>query len=384
MFLQQGTSHQRPPIQKSQAYEGIQPLSPLIHTVQRFQPLPQPIGLPPYHFDIKNVVPDVDALTTSVQKLIFHVVGDVGGINQSQFQNAVATQMMNDIDNLPQNQKPLFFYITGDVVYYNGQYQDYYAQFYDPYHYYNAPILSIPGNHDGDPINASQTSLDGWVKYFMTAQPHVDPASHDAPRVTISLPNVYHTITAPYATIVGLYTNVPEGGSVDSHQQQWLTNELHTAPTDKALIVALHHPIYSFDNHHSGSPNMGHVLSHAINASKRIPNLIATAHVHNYQRIEKAIHKNSITPFLVAGLGGYPNLHQLTVSNGFTDPSTNAKLIFGNDTSHGYVTLSVDSNAINGSVTLIDDATGTITKEADSFSYTAKALYLAEGETAVL
>src|SRR5579875_754882 len=101
MLLQQGAAHQRPPRQKSQAHEGIQPLSP-------------PIGLPPYHFNISNVVPDIDAVTASAQQLVFHVVGDVGGINQSQFQNAVATQMMNDIDNLPQNQKPLFFYIAGD------------------------------------------------------------------------------------------------------------------------------------------------------------------------------------------------------------------------------------------------------------------------------
>ncbi len=217
MPLQQGDIPLRPLTQHSQAYEGIQPLSPLIHPVQRFQPLPPPLGLPPYHFDIKDVVPDVDAATASAQKLIFHIVGDVGGINQSQYQNAVAAQMKRDVDTLPQNEKPLFFHIVGDVVYYNGQYQHYYAQFYEPYNYYNAPILSIPGNHDGDPVNASQTSLDGWVRYFMTPQPHVDPASHDAPRVTVSLPNVYHTLTAPYTTIVGMYTNVPEGGSVDSH-----------------------------------------------------------------------------------------------------------------------------------------------------------------------
>ncbi len=384
MLLQQGIIHPRPPKQKSQAYEGIQPLSPLIYPVQRFQPLPLPIGLPPYQYDLKNVVPDVDKITETVQKLIFHVVGDVGGINQSQYQNAVAAQMKNDMETLPQNEKPLFFYILGDVVYYNGQYKDYYAQFYEPYNHYTAPVLSIPGNHDGDPVNAAQTSLDGWIKYFMTAHPHVDPASHDAPRVTLSLPNVYYTLTAPYATIIGLYTNVPEGGSVDSQQLQWLINEFDKAPADKALLVALHHPIYSFDNHHSGSPNMAQIIENAINKSKRVPNLILTAHVHNYQRIEKQIVANSVTPFFVAGLGGYPNLHQLTVSNGYTDPSTNARLVYGNDTAHGYVTLAIDSSNITGYVTLIDDKTGTLTKAADSFSYTAKALYLDPGTTATL
>ena len=99
----------------------------------------------------------------------------------------------------------------------------------------------------------------------MTPTPHVDPISQDAPQVTLSLPNVYWTLNAPFVTIVGMYTNVPEGGSIDSVQQQWLTNELATAPEDKALIVALHHPIYSFDDHHSGSARMADALQHAIN-----------------------------------------------------------------------------------------------------------------------
>jgi hypothetical protein len=98
-----------------------------------------------------------------------------------------------------------------------------------------------------------QTSLDGWVDYFMRAQPDVDPISKDAPRVGLNLPNVYWTLVTQFATLIGMYTNVPEGGSIDSVQQQWVTNEFATAPKDRALILALHHPIYSFDVHHSGS-----------------------------------------------------------------------------------------------------------------------------------
>ena len=61
---------------------------------------------------------------------------------------------------------------------------------------------------------------------------------------------------------------------------------MRAADPDKALIVALHHPVYSFDNYHSGSPNMAQELQDAINASRRVPNLVLSAHVHNYQRIE--------------------------------------------------------------------------------------------------
>ena len=73
-----------------------------------------------------------------------------------------------------------------------------------------------------------------------------------------------------------MYTNVPEGGSIDSIQQQWLTNEFATAPTDKAFIVALHHPIYSFDAYHSGSARMADALQQAINDSRRVPNMVLT------------------------------------------------------------------------------------------------------------
>ena len=51
-----------------------------------------------------------------------------------------------------------------------------------------------------------------------------------------------------------MYTNVPKGGSIDSVQQQWVTNGFATAPTGRALILALHDPVFSFDVFHSGHP----------------------------------------------------------------------------------------------------------------------------------
>ena len=66
----------------------------------------------------------------------------------------------------------------------------------------------------------------------MQEHPDVDPISKDAPRVQLDLPNVYWTLTTQFATIIGMYTNVPEHGSIDSTQQQWVTNEFATAPKD--------------------------------------------------------------------------------------------------------------------------------------------------------
>lgn len=384
-MMQEGAVRPRPPLNHSQAHPGIHPLSPLTHRTQRFQPLPSPLGEPPYHYDLATAVPAVEKVTKEAGKLIFHVVGDTGGIKHPEYQMSVARSMKADL-NKDAKERPNFFYHLGDVIYYNGELNKYYDQFYEPYDHYDAPIIGIPGNHDGAPVDPSQTSLDGWVAYFMTATPHVDPVSQDAPRVTLSLPNVYFSLICPYTTIVGMYTNIPEHGSIDSVQQQWLTNEFATAAKDKSLILCLHHPIYSFDDHHSGSPNMADAVQHAINDSRRLPNIVLTAHVHNYQRIERKIVKGNPTPFIVAGHGGYYHLHNFNrgVGNGTIDNSNGSTLVFGNDKNHGYLTLSVDSKKIIGSMTTIDKKTEASTADADTFAYSAEALFLADGVTVSL
>jgi hypothetical protein len=377
-MLLQGIVAPRPPKNRSQAHPGIHPLSALTHRTQRFEPLPTPLGDPPYHYNLETAVPGIGKRAAKAGKIIFHTVGDTGGIKHPESQQAVAAAMKADL-NQPEARRPAFFYHLGDVVYYNGEHDQYYEQFYDPYNHYDAPILSIPGNHDGDPVDDSAVSLDGWVAYFMTATPHVDPESRDAERVTMSQPNVYFTLDCPFATIIGMYTNVPEHGSVDSVQQQWLTNEFATAPKDKALLCCLHHPVYSFDDHHSGSARMADVVQQAINDSRRVPNMVLTAHVHNYQRIERTILKGKATPFLVAGHGGYWNLHRIIPADGVTDPDTGAKLVVSERKRHGYVTLTIDADTISGSMTAVGKEEGNVTPDADTFEYPAAAQFLPDG-----
>jgi len=366
-MLRPGQVRTRPKRGYSQAYSGVQPISSLTHSTQRFQPLPPPLGQPPYHYDLESVLPGIGAQAAANGKIVFHCAGDTGGIKNPDYQTDVVNAMKADLSLSAT--EPSFFYHLGDVVYFNGQLSEYYSQFYEPYDAYTPPIIAIPGNHDGAPIDRTQVSLDGWVAYFMTAQPHVDPASQDAPRVTMSQPNVFFTLLCPFVTIVGLYTNVPEHGSVDSVQQQWLTNELATADRNKALIVALHHPIYSFDNYHSGSPNMANVLDQAINDSQRVPNMVLTAHVHNYQRIEQTVAGGIKVPFIVSGNGGYHNLHKLNAAPGDVDPGNNATLVAADDKNHGYMTLTVDSNNISVAATSVDDSTGQATPNFDQISY---------------
>ena len=364
----------RPTPKHSQAHKGVAPLNPLTHRNTSFQPLPRPLGLAPYHYDLAENFPEVAAAIKDAKRMVFHVVGDTGGIQDGTPQNNVAEQMVDHLTSA--EDKPQFCYHVGDVVYFTGERDDYYAQFYEPYAHYNIPILSIPGNHDGEVDNPTeQTSLDGWVDYFMQEHPDVDPISKDAPRVQLDLPNVYWTLTTQFATIIGMYTNVPEHGSIDSTQQQWVTNEFATAPKDRALILALHHPIYSFDTFHSGSSKMADVLENAIRDTGRVPNLVLSGHVHDYQRIEQDIAPDGPTPFIVSGNGGYHNLHAVHSQPGDKAPDTGAVLQYANSKRWGFLTLTIDHQTISGVGTEVDRDGNA--QQGDKFSYSARPIVLA-------
>jgi hypothetical protein len=355
---------------QSQAHKGISALNPLTHRNTGYQPLPIPLGLPPYHYDLADHFPSIAEHITVAGELVFDVLGDSGGVKDAEYQSNVAEAM---VKALPKS-KSQFCYHVGDVVYFTGAHDDYYSQFYEAYEQYTPPIFAIPGNHDGEVDDPTvQTSLDGWIAYFMQHNPDVDPISKDAPRVGLNLPNPYWTLITPLATIVGMYTNVPEHGSIDSNQQQWVTNEFATAPTDRALILALHHPIYSFDQFHSGSSKMADVLENAIRDTGRVPNMVMSGHVHDYQRIEKDISPDGPTPFMIIGNGGYHNLHQLHSPDGYVDPATGAKLVHGK-VCWGYTTLTIDKKTISGT-TIEIDRQGNITN-GDKFSYPAGPIML--------
>jgi len=357
----------------SQAHAGVSALNPLTHRNTGFQPLPKPLGLPPYHYDLSDHFAAIAKHIDNTGKMVFDVLGDSGGVKDAEFQSSVADQMVKALGKGGANTSQ-FCYHVGDVVYFTGAHDDYYSQFYEAYEQYTPPIFAIPGNHDGEVDDPTkQTSLDGWVAYFMQANPDVDPISKDAPRVGLNLPNPYWTFVTPFATIIGMYTNVPEHGSIDSNQQMWLTNEFATAPKDRALILALHHPIYSFDVFHSGSSKMADALENAIRDTGRVPNMVLAGHVHDYQRIEMDIAPDGPTPFLVVGNGGYHNLHQIHSANGDVAPDTGAKLVYGK-VEWGYLTLTINKKTISGQSIEVDK-TGKVTP-GDSFSYPAGPIVL--------
>src|SRR5579859_5545095 len=97
---------------------------------QSQQPLPTPTGKPPYHLALDSVLTPAQMQgIQSAQKLVFHVVGDTGGVKTPQDQQSVAEHMEADFDAQDPTERPAFFYHLGDVVYYYGEASQYYSQF---------------------------------------------------------------------------------------------------------------------------------------------------------------------------------------------------------------------------------------------------------------
>src|SRR5579864_4699010 len=265
-----------------------------------FRDLPPPTGSAPFHLDLRTILPDADyQAIVEKKKLTFHLNGDMGGIQYAVPQELVAKGMEDDFAaNADASENPAFLYITGDCVYFNGAITEYYKQFYQPYEFYHAPIFAVPGNHDGENLPGDNT-LEGFIRNFCAPQAVKMPESQDSLRTAMTQPNVYWTLLTPLANFVGLYSNVPAGGDIRSPQTEWLIEELRTLSRDVPLLVALHHPVYSADGHHSGSTYMKEVLEHAAEQAGRHPEMIIAGHVHDYQRLTKKMSDNSEVPYLV-------------------------------------------------------------------------------------
>jgi acid phosphatase type 7 len=321
---------------------------------QPWRDLPPPTGQAPYRMDLSAILgPAAIKSITQSGKLVFHAVGDTGGVNTPTYQENVASYMCADfLPNDPVN-SPSFFYHLGDVVYYDGEAANYHPEFYEPYSDYHAPIVAIPGNHDGD-INpqVKESSLESFVRNFCAQTPVISPDNPDSARTTMTQPNVYWTLTTPLATIIGVYSNCPEGGMLSPAQISWLTSELAAAPKGIGLVVAVHHPLYSAYGKKPGSQYLKGILEQACETAQRAPDLVLSGHVHNYQRFSADLYESTDVPFIVAGAGGFNHaLH--TLSHAFhaatlpiTMPNSDGTLMSFNDTAHGYLKLTITKSTI--------------------------------------
>ena len=303
---------------------------------------------------------------TDRSPITFLVIGDHGGVKDSDPQNAVSNAMEARMSEVP---KPSFVYTVGDIVYFNGDATEYTPQFYEAYGHLALPIVGIPGNHDGDTSDdPARAPLDAFMANFCAPQPSLPAGNEEYNRDVETQPYCDWTLDLKVATIVGIYTNVPAGGHLEQSQIDWLTGELSAASAGKPLIVTCHHPPYSIDAMHGGSQRIGDALDEAFTSSGRIPDLVLSGHVHDYQRFTRAMDGGKTLPYIVIGNSGYHNLHHLAMdAKAGESVGTGVTFEFGDDRHWGYLELTIDGSSISGAYNAVTK-TGEVTPQADKFT----------------
>jgi hypothetical protein len=305
-----------------------------------------------------------EAAITTAGRIVFHSVGDTGSVTGPATQSLVADKMVTDFDEADPADVPSFLYHLGDVVYYFGEATYYYDQFYEPYRDYPAPILAIPGNHDGV-VYASDTakSLDAFMANFCAATPMHTPDAGALDRTAMIQPAVYFTFEAPFVRVLGLYSNVLEDPGVisaqtgttaqntilDSRQTDFLITALKRVKSEKfagAVIIAVHHPPFTGGSDHGGSPLMLADIDSVCTAAGLWPHAVLSGHAHNYQRYTRTVDGMQI-PYLVAGCGGHNPLSKMRTTLR-TPYAINDTLTLNSvdDTDFGYLRVVVDAQSL--------------------------------------
>ena len=303
----------------------------------------------------------VQAIQQSGQ-IVFHSVGDTGSVVGPATQSLVADKMVTDFTEANAADVPSFFYHLGDVVYYFGEATYYYDQFYEPYRDYPAPILGIPGNHDGV-VYASDPAptLSAYLCNFCAPSPAPSPDAGGLVRTTMIQPGVYYTLDAPFVKILGLYSNVLEDPGVisgengankvlDNRQITFLTTALARAKSPNftgAIIIAVHHTPFTGGSEHGGSPLMLQDIDSACQAAGVWPHAVFSGHAHNYQRYTRTVNNYQI-PFVVAGCGGHSPLSAMraTYRTPYQIDST-LTLESYDDTDYGYLRVVVNAQTLS-------------------------------------
>ena len=320
----------------------------------------------------------VTANIQSSGQIVFHSVGDTGSVVGPGTQSLVADKMVSDFTEENPADVPSFFYHLGDVVYYFGEAAYYYDQFYEPYRNYPAPVVAIPGNHDGVVYSSDPApTLDAFLRNFCSSTPVVTPEAGGLARTAMIAPGVYFTFDAPFVRILGLYSNVLEDPGVisgengtyttlDQRQVEFLTTALQRIVSENyagAVIIAVHHPPFTGGTEHGGSPQMLADIDSACTAAGFWPHAVFSGHSHNYQRYTRTVN-NAQTPYLVAGCGGHSPLSSMrdTYRTPYKIDDT-LTLESYDDSDYGYLRVVVTAETLT--IEFHPEADGGITKTPD-------------------
>jgi hypothetical protein len=311
-----------------------------------------------------NAGPAEDAKIEQSGQIVFHSVGDTGNTNGPKTITQVADKMVSDFDEADPADVPSFLFHLGDVVYNFGEGAYYYDQFYEPYRQYPAPIMAIAGNHDGEVYKTDPLpTLQAFLRNFCATTPAVSTDAGGLSRTAQIQPGVFFTFDAPFVRILALYSNVledpgvisSEGNStspVSDVQLAYLTAALARAKAENyagAVIIAVHHPPFTYGSVHSGSPRMLQDIDQAANTAGFWPHAVLSGHAHNYQRFTRQVNNTQI-PYIVAGCGGHSINALQSGSNGAirTPISVSSTLTFENydATDYGYLRVIVTAETL--------------------------------------
>jgi predicted phosphodiesterase len=289
----------------------------------------------------------------------FQSTGDTGRTNGNE-QQQVADAMGSGFDVHQSGKNPAVFFHLGDVIYGHTKDALYRDEFYRPYHRYPAKIIAVPGNHDGETFKTTDPkALAAFIANFCAPTATVPPQASGAGifRETMTQPGVYWMLDAPFADVIGLYSNIAEGpgnlegANGDTQQIDWLNSTLKAIAAArkgggprKALIIGVHHPPFSSAGH-NGSPDMLKQIDDACTAAGIGPDAVLAGHSHTYQRYTRthAIGGKTVkVPYIVAGCGGHAD--QPVGAAG----STTADHKFEHaEQGYGYLDVQVTSTSLN-------------------------------------
>jgi hypothetical protein len=197
--------------------------------------------------------------------------------------------------------------------------------------------------------HATAHSLEAFMKHFCARVPYHPLEAGHSDRPTMTQPNCYWRLEAPFVTIIGLYSNV--SGELDNTdarataQRDWLAEELRTAPADRCLLVAVHHPIYSLGSH-GPTRRVAQALDDAVKAGGRVPDAVLSGHYHNYQRFTRKFDGRDV-PYLVVGAGGMAG-YDLSRVHKHRGPGEGVKLEHHNHQRPGFLRLGVTPDRLVG------------------------------------
>ena len=302
--------------------------------------------------------------TAAIQKagqIVFHAAGDTGSAAGPATQSLVADKMVSDFSEANAADVPSFLFHLGDVVYYFGEGAYYYDQFYEPYRNYQAPIIGIPGNHDGVVYAGdSQATLAAFLRNFCASSVVHSPDAGGLLRTTMTQPGVYFTLEAPFVRILGLYSNVLEDPGIisdqnglykalDQRQVTFLSTALARIRSERfagAVIIATHHPPFTGGTDHGGSPLMLQDIDGACQKTGVWPHAVISGHAHNYQRYTRTV-SNMQIPYLVAGCGGHSPLSRMRTSYRTPYKIDNTLTLESyDDKDYGYLRVVVNSQSM--------------------------------------